>query len=55
METITIPVERYNELIRAEKDATQLKDVIDFAKHEWRGLSYDEITILYLLHFGKEE
>lgn len=54
-ERVAITVERYNQLIRAEQDANQLKKLIA-EKHE----SYDtidraDIELLYTIYVGKKE
>ena len=54
-ERVTITVERYNQLIRAEHDANQLKTLIANRASNYEGLDYQSVIHLHTLYNGNEE
>lgn len=52
---VAITVERYNQLIRAEQDANQLKSLIADCHENYHILSREEINLLYVIHVGNKE
>ena len=54
-ERVAITVERYNQLIRAEQDANQLKNLIADAYENYAVLDRTTLGLLYKLYFGNKE
>ena len=54
-ERVTITVERYNQLIRAEQDANQLKMLISEKHEKYDTLDWAEMQLLYKIYVGKKE
>lgn len=55
MSTITISVERFQQLIRAEHDANSLKALIADAYANYESLDRTKLAVLYKLYFGTNE
>lgn len=49
--TITIPVERYAELIKAEREAECLKAFLYCRFKDYGSISYEELRMLHALYF----
>jgi hypothetical protein len=54
-ETLTISLARFEELIRAERDANLLKSLIEARKKAWRGIQHEELVFLYDHYFFPDE
>lgn len=52
---LMVPLERYEQLIRAEHDANQLKALIEDTRTGYGGLDYDAICTLHSIYIGKKE
>lgn len=52
---VTISLERYEQLIRSEHDANQLKTLIANRASNYEGLDYVSIIHLHTLYNGNEE
>lgn len=52
---VTISVERYEQLIRAEEDANQLKALIADAYENYATLDRVSLALLNKLYFGNKE
>jgi hypothetical protein len=55
MEEVTITKERYEQLIRAEHDANQLKSVIEDACNSYSSIDYNCVSMLRTIYIGKKE
>lgn len=53
--TITISVERFQQLIRAEQDANQLKALIADAFENYEVIDRAKLALLNKLYFGNKE
>ena len=53
--TITISIERFQQLIRAEEEANQLKAIIDDAFAHYHPIERSDIELLHVLYFGDVE
>lgn len=54
-DTVLIPMERFVELLKAEHEANQLKNMIHKKTVHYSGLPYDEIRLLDLLYSAPAE
>lgn len=54
-ERVAITVERYNQLIRAEQDANQLKALIADAFENYEVIDRAKLALLNKLYFGNKE
>lgn len=54
-ERVTITIERYDQLLRAEHDANQLKNLISEAYDSYAGVDRAALLLLYKLYFGNTE
>lgn len=54
-ERVAITVERYNQLIRAEQDAHQLKTLIADAYENYEVIDRAKLALLNKLYFGNKE
>lgn len=52
---VTIPLERFEQLTRAEQDANQLKTIIDKAYTSFETFDRTKIVFLYDLYIGSKE
>ena len=52
---VTISVERFMQLIRAEQDANQLKVLIADSVKTYNGINYDVVCALNAMYCGKME
>lgn len=52
---ILIPMERFAELLKAEHEANQLKNMIHQKAVHYSGLPYDEIRLLDMLYSAQVE
>lgn len=52
---VTISQERFQQLIRAEQEANQLKAIIDDAFTKYHKIERSEIELLHMLYFGDVE
>lgn len=52
---VTISIERYDQLIRAENDANHLKAMIFDKCKTYESIPYKEIVTLYAMYFGNKE
>ena len=52
---VTISMERYEQMIRAEHDANQLKALIEEKNENYGTLDHNEITCLHSIYFGYKE
>lgn len=52
---VTIALERYDALIRAERDATMLKRIIRERGTDYGTLKYEELRLLHSLVNGEEK
>lgn len=52
---VTISVERYDQLIRAEEDANQLKSLIADTFENYEVLDRAKLALLNKLYFGNKE
>ena len=53
--TITISVERFQQLIRAEQDANQMKTLLADKVENYGNFSRDEMKLLYTMYCNKKE
>lgn len=53
--TISIPIWRYVQLLRAEHDANHLKALIQDKIDTYSEISRDELKLIRTMFFGKEE
>lgn len=53
--TIEIGLERFQQLIRAEQDANQLKALIEDAYKNYETLDRAKLSLLHKLYFGNKE
>ena len=49
---ITIPADRYVELLRAEHTALMMLNIIQEKKDHYCGIDHKEVTLLHTLFFG---
>ena len=54
-ETITISMERYNQLIRAEHEANHLKSLISDCHENYHNITREELNLLYTMYIGNKE
>lgn len=54
-DTVLIPMERFAELLKAEHEANQLKNMIHQKATHYSGLPYDEIKLLDSLYSPETE
>lgn len=52
---ITVGLERYEQLIRAEQDANQLKALIADAYENFETLDRAKLALLHKIYFGSKE
>ena len=52
---VTIPLERYEQLTRAEHDANQLKAIIDKAYENYETFNREKIIVLHDIYIGSKE
>lgn len=52
---VAIPLERYEQLIRAEHDANQLKSLIEKKSEVYGTIDRNEVTFLHAIYFGDKE
>lgn len=55
MPEVTISVERFQQLIRAEQDANQLKALIAEKTEHYQTIDRDDLKLLYTIYCKKEE
>ena len=52
---VAIPLERYEQLIRAEHDANQLKSLLEDKHKDYGNIDYNEVCLLHNFYFGNKE
>ena len=52
---VTISQERFEQLIRAEHDANQLKAIIADCHENYHSITREELDLLYSMYIGKKE
>ena len=52
---VMIPIERYEQLLRAEHDANQLKALIEKKNNDYGTIGRDELLCLETIYFGDKE
>ena len=52
---VTISQERFEQLIRAEHDANQLKAIIADCHENYHSITREDLNLLYSLYIGKKE
>ena len=52
---VAVPLERYEQLIRAEHDANQLKALIEKKNNDYGTIGRDELLCLGTIYFGDKE
>lgn len=55
MDTITISIARFQQLIRAEQDANQLKTLIATKLDNYANIERDELKMLHAIYCGDGE
>jgi hypothetical protein len=50
--TITIPIARFEQLVRSEQDARFLKSYIKSKKDNFRSIDHDEVVMLCEIYIG---
>ena len=55
MAEITIPIERYDQLVKAEQDANILKGIIAAKVNRYSGLDLADLRVLHAAYNGGEE
>lgn len=55
MPTITISVERFEQLLRAEHDANHLKALIADCHGNYHSITREDLNLLYTMYFGNKE
>lgn len=53
--TVTISIERYDQLIRAEQDANQLKELIVSSYDNYEVIDRAKLALLNNIYFGHKE
>lgn len=53
--TVTISVERFQQLIRAEHEANHLKSLIVDCHENYHSVTRDDLNLLYTMYIGKKE
>ena len=54
-ERISITAERYEQLIRAERDASLLKALLTDCHENYHSVSREDLNLLYTMFIGKKE
>ena len=52
---VTISGERFQQLIRAEHDANQLKAIIADCHENYHSITREDLDLLYSMYIGKKE
>ena len=52
---VAIPLERYEQLIRAEHDANHLKAIITDCHENYHSIARGDLDLLYSMYIGKKE
>lgn len=52
---VTISQERFEQLIRAEHDANQLKAIIADCHENYHSITREDLNLLYTVHIGNKE
>jgi len=50
--TITIPIARFEQLVRSEQDARFLKSILKSKKDNFRSIDHDEVAMLCEIYIG---
>lgn len=52
---VTIPLERFEQLTRAEHEANQLKAIIDDSFTKYNTIDRNDVELLHMIYFGDME